>query len=56
MVDEIKLVYSTHKGIPDNETPDSLTKVASASQMPEISLAKINKANKHLTLQKWQRG
>ena len=25
MVDEIKLVYSTHKGIPDNETPDSLT-------------------------------
>ena len=60
MVDEINLVYClAHKGIPENEAAISLAKVASKKakhlpQRPGISLAKISKANKHLTLQKWQ--
>ena len=60
-VDKIKLIYSpAHKGIPDNETPDSLAKVGSKRvkhlpQRTEILFAKISKANKHLMLQEWQR-
>ena len=60
-VDKIKLVYCpTHQGLPDNRTDDSLVKVPSKKakhlpQRPKISLAKISKTNKHLTLQKWQR-
>ena len=52
MLDETKLVYCpANKGIPDNETADSLAKVAlrkakHLSQRPEISLAEISKANK----------
>ena len=50
MVDEIKLIYGpAHKGIPDNETADSLVNVASKKakhlpERPEISRAKISKA------------
>ena len=60
VVDEINVVYClAHKGIPDNEAAISLAKVASKKakhlpQRPDISLAKISKANEHLTLQKWQ--
>ena len=52
MVDEIKLVYCpAHKGIPGNETADSLVKVTSKKakhlpQRPEISLPEISQANK----------
>ena len=61
VVDEIKLVYCpAHKGMLDSETADSLAKLASKKakhlpQRPEISLAEISKANKHLTFQRWQR-
>ena len=61
MVDETKLVYcAANKGIPDNETADSLAKIAPKkakhlSQRPEISPAEISKANKLLTLKNWQR-
>ena len=58
MVAEIKLVYCmAHKDTPDNKTADNLAKIAPKKakhlpQRPEISLAKIRKVNKHLTLQK----
>ena len=58
MVDETKSVYCTaHEGIQDNETADSLAKVASKKakhlpKRPKILLAEISKANKHLTLRK----
>ena len=56
VVDETKSVHRpAHEGIRDNETADSLAKVASkkAKHLPkrlEILLAEISKANKHLTL------
>ena len=61
MVDETKSVYCpAHEGIRDNGTADSLTKVASKKakhlpKRPEILLAEISKANKHLTLRKQQK-
>ena len=56
VVDETKSVHRpAHEGIRDNETADSLAKVASKTakhlpKRPEILLAEISKANKHLTL------
>ena len=56
VVDETKSVHRpAHEGIRDNETADSLAKVASKKakhlpKRPEILLAEISKANKHLTL------
>ena len=56
VVDETKSVQRpAHEGIRDNETADSLAKVASKKakhlpKRPEILLAEISKANKHLTL------
>ena len=58
VVDDIKLIYCPAcKGVPENKTTDSIAKVQSKKakhlpQRPEISLAKISKANKDLILQK----
>ena len=55
MIDKIKLVYCpVHKGILDNETADSLTKVASKKAKYLLKLTCQNKQSKQtLTLQKW---